>query len=165
MRGRDKSQSSWAKWMGPSIEKLYRSGGLTKIDVGGYLQNLAANLFTSHQSKSDRIGLKIDVKDVFLGVDRAIPCGLIVNELVSNALKYAFPRGEKGEIGISLKPDQDRHLTLKVWDNGVGIPEGLDFRKTETLGLQLVSTLTNQLGGRIELYRRGGTEFRIIFKN
>jgi two-component sensor histidine kinase len=150
--------------MGLVHEKLYRSRDLTKIDVGGYLQNPTTNLFTSYQSKSDGIALKIDVKDVFLGVDRAIPCGLIINELVSNALKYAFLRGKKGEIGISLKPDRDRHLTLKVWDSGVRFPKGLDFRKTETLGLQLVSTLTTQLEGKIELYRQGGTEFRIILR-
>ncbi len=165
MKERDKSQHLWAKLMGFVIEKLYHSRDLTKIDARGYFQNLTANLFTCYQSKSDGISLKIDVKDVFLGVDRAIPCGLIINELVSNSLKYAFRRDQKGEIGISLKPDQNRHLTLKVWDNGVGIPEGLNFRKTETLGLQLVSTLTAQLEGKIELYRRRRTEFRIIFKN
>ena len=101
--------------------------------------------------------------DVFLGIDTAVPCGLILNELVSNSLKHAFPGGREGEIRIELRLDDDKKFTLMVSDNGVGIPKDLDFRNTESLGLQLVDTLVNQLEGTIELDRSGGTAFKTTF--
>jgi two-component sensor histidine kinase len=98
-------------------------------------------------------------------MDTAIPCGLIINELASNSLKHAFSAGKGGEIRIDLHSDKDNQFTLIVSDNGVGFPEGLDFRDTKSLGLQLVNTLVDQLGGTIELHSSGGTEFNLAFSS
>ncbi|HME45655.1 MAG TPA: histidine kinase dimerization/phosphoacceptor domain -containing protein [Syntrophorhabdales bacterium] len=140
-------------------EKLYRSKDLANIDVAEYIQNLSSNLFRSYSA--GRISLKTQVDDMLLGIDTAIPCGLIINELVSNSLKHAFPE-KQGEIFVNLHRDNGR-FTLVVSDNGVGFPESVDFRNTDSLGLQLVCTLTDQLDGAIELNRKGGTEFKITF--
>jgi len=111
----------------------------------------------------DGVRFTIDIKDILLDVNTAIPCGLIINELVSNALKYAFPKGRKGEIYIGLRLAKDNKFTLTVKDNGVGLPKGLDFRKTESLGMQLVIMLTEQLDGSIEVDTKKGTTFKITF--
>jgi two-component sensor histidine kinase len=143
-------------------ERLYQSPDLARIDFAEYIQSLANYLFRSYGVNTNAIKLKTNVHDVFLGVDTAIPCGLILNELVSNALKHAFPDGRAGEIRIELRAD-DGQLMLVVSDNGVGFPEDLGFRDTASLGLQLVSTLVDQLEGTIELDRSGGTTFKITF--
>ncbi len=144
-------------------EKLYRSGDLAKIDFAGYVLSLTADLYHSYGVNQEAIGLRLDVDDASLDVDTAMPCGLIINELVSNSLKHAFPAGRTGEVRIDLRADDGNKLTLVVADNGVGLPKGLDFRKTESLGLQLVCTLADQLGGTIELDRSRGTEFAMTF--
>ena len=100
---------------------------------------------------------------IFLDIDAAVPCGLIVNELVANSLKHAFPNGQTGEIIIDMRNGIDQQITLVVRDNGVGFPPELNFRETESLGMQLVNTLVGQLGGTIELRRTAGTEFKIVF--
>ena len=100
---------------------------------------------------------------MFLDVEKALPCGLIVNELVSNALKHAFPAERQGEIRIELRPDETDRVTLRVSDSGVGFPPGVDFRQTTSLGLRLVNTLTEQLAGTIELQNSGGAAFEIRF--
>jgi PAS domain S-box-containing protein len=150
-------------------EKLYQSEDLTSIDFSGYIRNLAVHLFRSYKVDANAVNLQIDVDPIVLDIDRAIPCGLIINELVSNALKYAFPNckasaGEAGEIRIDLHGDNDRNLTLVVRDNGIGFPSDLDFRNTSTLGLQLINTLTDQIEGNITLERNGGTAFKIVFR-
>jgi two-component sensor histidine kinase len=100
-----------------------------------------------------------------MGIDVAIPCGLIINELVSNSLKHAFPAGKKGEIEISLSSIDEDMIELLARDNGIGMPEGFDFRKTESLGLHIVDILVeNQLHGEITLNNNNGTEFRIKFR-
>ena len=144
-------------------ERLYQSKDLARVDFAEYARNLASYIFRSHGVNANVIKLKIKVDDVFLGIDMAVPCGLILNELVSNSLKHAFPGGREGEIRIELRSDDDGQFTLMVSDNGVGIPKDLDFRNTESLGLQLVDTLVNQLEGTIELDRSGGTAFEITF--
>jgi PAS domain S-box-containing protein len=143
-------------------ERLYQSQDLARVDFAEYVRNLANYLFRSYGFNSNVIKLKINVDDVFLSIDTAVPCGLILNELVSNCLKHAFPKGGEGEIGIELCSNDDK-FTLTVGDNGVGLPKGLDFRKTESLGLQLVNTLVDQLEGTIELDRSDGTAFEITF--
>ncbi len=140
-------------------EKLYRSKDLANIDVSEYIQNLSSNLFRSYSA--GRVNLRTQVDDILLGIDTAIPCGLIINELVSNSLKHAFPE-KHGDIFVNLHRDNGK-FTLVVSDNGVGFPETVDFRNTDSLGLQLVCTLTDQLDGVIELNRTGGTEFKITF--
>jgi len=139
----------------------------SKVDFTEYIQNLATYLFRSYGVNPDAITLKINAGDVSLGIDAAIPCGLIINELVSNSLRHAFPAGKactdrESEIRINLRA-HDNKLTLIVSDNGVGFPRDLDLRNTESLGLHLVNTLTRQLAGTIELDRSGGTAFEITF--
>jgi len=141
-------------------EQLYRSEDLARVDFGRYIRDLARGLYRSYGVDPDAVRLTVDVGDVSLALDTAIPCGLMVNELVSNCFKHAFSEGNGGEILIRLRSDEERY-TLVVRDNGIGFPEDLDFRNTETLGLQLVNSLADQLGGTIELDRSDGTEFRI----
>lgn len=143
-------------------EKLYESKNLSDLDFTDHIRSLVSYLFRSYGAHPDRIVPRVRVKDGYLGMDTVIPCGLIINELVSNSLKYAFPEG-KGEISIELLRDNDDRFTLVVSDDGVGFPKDLDFRNTETLGLQLVNTLTDQLKGSIELRSRAGTKFAITF--
>lgn len=155
-------------------ERLYQSKDLARVDFAKYIQSLANYLCRSYEVNANVVQLKTDLHAVFLGVDTAIPCGLILNELVSNSLKHAFPpplsspspaEGKEGggEIHIELRSEGNGKFTLMVRDNGVGLPKDLDFRNTKSLGLQLVNTLVNQLEGTIELDRRGGTTFKITF--
>jgi PAS domain S-box-containing protein len=144
-------------------EKLYQSKDLNKIEFSEYIESLIKDLFKSYNVDSDRIRLKSKLEGIYFEIDTAILCGLIINELVSNSLKHAFPSSRKGEVFIGLNKDNKNKYTLILKDNGVGFPSGLDFRKTESLGLQLVTTLTEQLGGTIELNNNGYTEFKIVF--
>jgi len=145
-------------------EKLYQSKDLSRIDFGQYLQNLVVYLVHSYQVDSGRVQMKIDVREAALDINTAIPCGLVVNELVTNAMKHAFPGGRKGEVRVTLRPGADGRFTLTVGDNGVGWPRGADFRKADTLGMQLVTMLVDQLDGEIELKKKPGTVFRISFR-
>jgi PAS domain S-box-containing protein len=144
-------------------ERLYQSSDLSRIEFSQYLRNLAIHLFHSYQADSRRIQLTIDAELVFLNINTAIPCGLIVNELVSNSLKHAFPDGRKGNLEIALHRVAGDGYMLQVKDDGVGIPEDLDIRKTETLGMQIISTLVEQIDGRLETERGQGTTFRFRF--
>jgi len=148
-------------------EKLYKSKDMSNIDFRDYVTTLANNLFSFYEAASRNVLLNIRVEDVSLGIDTAIPCGLIINELLSNCLKHAFPEGRKGEIDLTLVPaDIERRsgYDLIVSDNGVGLPEGLDIRNTKSLGLQLVMTLAeHQLQGKLDLDRSGGTSFHLHF--
>ena len=144
-------------------ETLYQSKDLSRIDFGEYSHTLAANLFASYGVDPEVVSWRINVENGFLGVDTAIPCGLIVSELISNSLKYAFPAGKHGEICIDFRRDDGNKCILIVKDNGIGLPKEFDLRKLESLGLQLVCTLTDQLDGSLELDCTEGTEFRITF--
>lgn len=146
-------------------EKLYRSEDLANIDIKDYITDLTRNIMQFFQAATSNVTLDINVEKIWLGIDTAIPCGLIINELTSNSLKYAFPEGGKGVISIILEKAGEDKIVLDVSDNGVGIPEDIDFRNTKTLGLQLVTTLSeNQLKGTLELDRSNGTRFRITFE-
>ncbi|MBI4699132.1 MAG: PAS domain-containing protein [Nitrospirae bacterium] len=145
-------------------DKLYRSNDLARIDFNYYLDGMIDNMITSYGLKSREIALEKNVEDITLGIDVAIPCGLIVNELVSNALKHAFPGNRKGAIKVALHINKQDDIELSVRDDGIGIPEDFDFTHTGTLGMNLVNSLTKQLQGKIELHREKGTEFRIIFR-
>ncbi len=145
-------------------ERLYQSEDIANIDFGGYAKTLTNNLFVSHGVNPDRIRLTVEIEDISLGLDYAIPCGLIINELVSNSLKYAFPNETEGEIRIALRKISKDDVELSLSDNGVGIPEELDFGAIESLGLDLVKILAeHQLGGQIELNRTQGTRLSIKF--
>ncbi len=144
-------------------EKLYQSRGLARIHFAEYIQSLADYLFQSYRVNSNVIKLNINICEVSVGINTAIPCGLIVNELVTNSLKHAFPDGREGEIHVEFHSDDDNKFTLLVSDNGVGFPQDADYRDMESLGLQLVNTLANQLEATIELDRSSGTAFKITF--
>ncbi|MDB6175279.1 MAG: multi-sensor signal transduction histidine kinase [Chthoniobacteraceae bacterium] len=144
-------------------EKLYQSSDLSKIELSGYLQELAASLFESYRTPSGSVGFKISAEGIFLELNAAIPCGLILNELISNALKHAFPEERRGEIVINFKEITNNTLKLSVCDNGVGLPEGFDPAKVTTLGIKLVCDLTKQLDGTVEFRNARGTTVEITF--
>jgi PAS domain S-box-containing protein len=167
-------------------EELYNSRDMETINFASYLKKLTADLFKSYKVGSSDIGLHLDVEDFFFEMDNAIPLGIIVNELVSNSLKYAFPGGRSGKIHIELQAVNGKNKTLGnvfvdfntqnnlftckyfkliVGDNGIGFPESIDFKNTSSLGLQLVNTLVDQIGGSIELENRMGTNYTILFKD
>jgi len=146
-------------------EKLYQSKDFAKIDFDEYIKDMVTGLYQFYGTNTDKIALNINAKDVSLGVDTAIPCGLIINELVTNSLKHAFPDDRKGKITISLCKTKEEEFELAVGDNGIGIPKDIDFRNTQSLGLYLVTLLAeNQLQGEINLERSNGSEFKIKFK-
>ena len=165
-------------------EELYKGEKLDAIDFAAYLHKLTADLFNLYNFGNDNISLSMDLEQIYLDMDTAIPLGIIVNELISNALKHAFPAGKKGEICIKLcrtdipvsRCDVSDHstdhvekdslpYTLTVMDNGRGISEEVEFENAESLGLQLINILVEQIDGWIELERDQGTKFTIRFNS
>ncbi len=144
-------------------ETLYRSRDLTRIEFYNYVRKMVAELFQTYGVTADEVALRMEVEDVDMGIDTAIPTGMLINELVSNSLKHAFPAGRKGEVRVQVGANEEGVVTVVVGDNGVGLPRWLDFRASESLGMQLVTTLTEQLGGTIDLNRNKGTEFTLRF--
>ncbi|WP_377474964.1 MAG: PAS domain S-box protein [Microcoleus anatoxicus] len=145
-------------------EKLYQTSNLAKIDAADYIRNLVDNLFRSYNISTQKIDLCLKVDKILLDVDTAVPCGLIINEIVSNALKYAFNNQKCGEISIHfIKKDRD-YLLLSIKDNGKGLPPDFNLEESESLGLQLVVNLTEQLEGTLNYGSNGGTCFKILFK-
>jgi PAS domain S-box-containing protein len=145
-------------------EKLYQSRSFGTIDLTEYLTRLIQYLFRSYEERSAGVTLDLDVRDISLDIDTALPCSLIINELVSNSLKYAFPDRKGGKISIRVTRDEGPVYTMEIGDNGVGLPAGLDLETTETLGLRLVHGLAvSQLGGSIETGTGEGTSFIIRF--
>jgi len=142
-------------------ERLYKSNDFTSVGFEEYIRDLCTHLFDSYLADPGLITLKVDAGGLSIAVDRAIPWGLIINELVSNALKHAFPDSRAGEISIRFHEDEDDGLILTVADTGVGMPPGLDFKNTGTLGLQLVNMLARQLNGQISMEGTTGTGFTI----
>lgn len=143
-------------------EKLYQSKDMSQIDFSGYVSELVSNLFGSYSLNSALVTLHQNINNLFLEIDLAINLGLIINELVSNAFKHAFPGGSKGNLYISIKKDKQMY-ELVIQDDGVGFLPEIDFRKTESLGLQLVISLVEQIGGKIFLFSEDGTKFVINF--
>jgi two-component system, sensor histidine kinase PdtaS len=144
-------------------EMLYKSDSLSEINLRDYVEGLASGLMGTHNISTNRIAIRVDCARIFLGIDQAIPCALIINELISNSLKHAFAQGA-GKIHIEAVSDARDGIILTVSDTGRGMPEDFDIRKTNSLGLKLVWGLVErQLGGRIELHRDKGTRFKIRF--
>jgi len=145
-------------------EMLHGSENLSKIDLKSYLSKITTAIFHTYSVKPDKVKLNYDVENISISINLASPIGLIINELISNSLKYAFPEDRKGEITVSMKKlNQELHLT--VIDDGVGIPPNLDWKNSNTLGLKLVRTLVeNQLDGSIQMESTNGTKFVIKFK-
>ena len=143
-------------------ESLYRSDDFSFVNFSNYINSLSSNLVQTYIIKHANINLELDLGNVNLSLDQAIPCGLIINELVSNSIKYAFPFNRNGKIRIELIK-QGNKINLKVSDNGVGLPDNLDVENTDTLGLQLVYILISQLDGDIKVINKKGTTFLFNF--
>jgi len=148
--------------MGLIHEKLYQSHDLAHVDLRDYIESLTSYLFRSYSNQSANITLELEVAEVYLNIDAAVPCGLILNELVSNALKHAFPQQQTGRIRVRFRKDYERRCTLEVSDNGVGLPDGA-FGAGDTLGLRLVDTLVSQLDGEVQVDSSLGARFVITF--
>ncbi len=168
-------------------EELYRATDMDTLDFSAYLKRLIAYLLDSYKTKDENIILKLNIEKIYLGMDTAIPLGIIVNELVSNAIKYAFPEEANGKIVVNLcrrkdyeqyleKPgnlrlnlecgnETDLEFILVVRDYGKGLPEDIDLECTDSLGLQLVNILIEQIDGYIEIERNNGTKFTIWFSD
>ncbi len=143
-------------------EELYRSNDLADIDMTSYIRKLTSSLLFAYQTAATRVTLDIDVHDVYLPIDAAVPCGLIINELISNSLKYAFRKRSNGIVTVRFEAEGES-FRLMVGDNGIGLPSDLDIENSESLGLQLVSILAKQLRGSLEVTRSQGTAFILSF--
>jgi PAS domain S-box-containing protein len=161
MKSRDRIRS-----MALIHERLYQSEDLTHVDLSEYIRTLAAELYESYGTDPAKVSLVIEAEDVTLNLDQAIPCGLIVNELVSNALKYGFPSGWNGEgrVEVTLRRIEEDQIELAVKDNGVGLPDDFNIGKTKSLGLKIMALLAkDQLGGELRINRNEGTQFVVRF--
>ena len=146
-------------------ESLYGRDNLARIDFAEYARGLAEDILASHGRTTVPVRLKTELEPVTMGADLAVPCGLILNELVSNAFKHGFPEGRGGDINLTLRSDAGGRYTLCVQDDGVGIPAGLDFTKSQSLGLKLVRLLTQQIRGSFELVKSDpGTSAHLHFE-
>ena len=144
-------------------EKLYRSANLATLDFGQHVRELTEGMVSSFGEVAERVRLQIEAETVTLDIDSAIPVGLILNELVTNALKYAFPGGRAGTLRIALRRDGPERILLSVADDGIGLPEGLEVGRSRSLGLKMIHSLTRQIRGQVEVRRGTGVEFRISF--
>jgi two-component sensor histidine kinase len=144
-------------------EKLYQSANISRIDFDRYLNTLIPHLLQSFGKTNSTVSYTIKAGNIYLSPDTAIPCGLIINEIVTNSLKYAFTDGRKGEISIELIYHNNNNVTLIVKDNGVGIQDNLDITKAESLGLQIIVILVKQLNGTVEVNKANGTLYKITF--
>ena len=145
-------------------ESLYQSNTLSEVNFSEYIRNIAGNLFHSYGRPEGGISMQYELEEVFLNLDTSIPCGLIINEVVSNCLKYAFAGKEKGVIRIEFSKLSDGKLKLIIGDDGIGLPSNFDIENAETLGLQLVTTLVTQVSGELDIKTNKGTQFSIVFK-
>ncbi len=145
-------------------ESLYQGKNLSHVKFSEYVRNLVGNLFHTYGINKKGLKLKFDLDEVFLNLDTSIPCGLILNELISNALKYAFKDRETGTLSVTLKKLEGGKLKLEIADDGKGFPKEINWKDTESLGLQLVVTLAGQIRGDIQMETKKGTTFTIVFK-
>lgn len=157
-----KESQNRVKSMSMIHEKLYRSKKFDKVYFAEYIENLVGDLFYSYSIEKGKIRPVLEIEDVKLNIETSVPLGLIITELISNCLKYAFPDSMKGILFVSLKK-LGEYYELIISDNGIGFPETIEFKNTDSLGLQLVNSLTDQIDGEIDLNTNNGTEFRIVF--
>lgn len=144
-------------------EKLYHAEDMSVIEFYDYVKNLIYNLYTTYSVQTDKIVPVISFRSVYLDIDTAIPCGLIINEVISNSLKYAFPDGKKGRIYINLTESEPGQYLLTIGDDGIGMPTDINLDNAKTLGLKLIKILSEQLSGKANMTSNNGTEFRITF--
>jgi two-component sensor histidine kinase len=145
-------------------EKLYQSSDLSSINFEAYLHSLVTSLSQTYRLQSSNITVHVQAEQIFLSLDTAIPCGLIVNELVSNSFKYAFPDQKPGTLNVACRPIDKNRLILSVEDDGIGLPEGIDIRKQTSLGLKLVNSLVRQIDGELTVRSAHGAHFTITFQ-
>ncbi len=144
-------------------EKIYQSNDLEEINFADYIQSLVLNLLSVYNIDKNLVKSTFKIENITLNMETAVPCGLIISELISNSLKYAFPNKMQGEIIVTLKSIDDTY-ELMIKDNGIGLPEGIDLDNLESLGLLLVKVLTEQIEGELIINSENGTEFKIRFK-
>jgi two-component sensor histidine kinase/GAF domain-containing protein len=144
-------------------EKLYQSKNLADVPFAGYVSSLAHDILKATLVSATHVALDIAVTNIVLPIDKAIPCGLILNELIANAVKHAFPDGRQGSIRIHAEPLVNGHVQLNIADNGVGLPAGFDIKRCASMGLQLVNTLAEQLDAQLEVHVHEGTSFQLTF--
>jgi two-component sensor histidine kinase len=144
-------------------QMLYESGDLARIDFRGFIENLTPILAATYQVDPSRVRLAIRAEPVLLSIDAAVPLGLVLNELVSNALKHGFPDGLGGEVTIVLSPESDGRAVLSVSDDGVGIPTEIDLENGTSLGMQLITLLSQQLHAELTISRARPTRFALRF--
>ncbi|MDA8388381.1 MAG: hypothetical protein M0Z58_06955 [Nitrospiraceae bacterium] len=166
MAGKMRDLQSRIQAMALVHEKLYKSGDLSKLDLKDYVTDLVGSLTASYLKGGRNVTIALALEEAVVSIDTAIPCGLIINELISNCMKYAFPPGQGGVISIGLHSLGDREIELRVADNGKGLPEGMDIAKAGTLGLKIVYNLAMQLMGAVEArpVAGGGVEFIVRFE-
>jgi two-component sensor histidine kinase/CheY-like chemotaxis protein len=146
-------------------ERLSRATDLRRVDLAEYVRELARALFEAYRTGDADVSLRLDIAEVTSDVESMIPCGLILNEMVSNALKYAFPGGRAGEIAVSLGRLRDGAISLSVADNGAGMPEGFAISGSRSLGMSIMQTLADQLRGRLAIESAGGARFTLVFRD
>jgi two-component sensor histidine kinase len=152
--------------MAKAHQMLYQSKDLTCIDFRSYLHELSAGLMSNYMSTADKVRLDFDAEPVDVTLDNAITCGLVVNELISNSLKYAFPKDRKGVIKIRLFMDGDQFIHLCIGDDGMGFADNFDIKQVSSLGIKLITNLVErQLKGTLEVNIHKHPEFHISFKN
>lgn len=156
-----KESQNRVKSMAMIHEKLYQSGNFAEINVAEYLKSLTENIYSSYGINMNIIKLKINAENIFLDINKAVPCFLLINEVITNSIKHAFPDGRSGKITIDFH--EDRGYIISIKDDGIGLPKNLNLKKTETLGMQLINALTSQLDGELEVKSNGGTEFIVHF--
>ena len=144
-------------------ERLYQSSKLSEIDFKGYIEQLATELFNTYCIERNSISLNLEVEELSLGIDQAVPCGLILNELISNALKHAFNDTDKGEIKVKASLDND-YYKIEVSDNGKGLSSKVDIGNPNSLGMELVKTLSQQLNSQLDFTNNDGTTVTLRFK-
>jgi PAS domain S-box-containing protein len=147
-------------------QKLYQSKNLSSVDLKDYISDLTELILLSYSKYSDKISLVLDLDSIMVDLDTAVPCGLVINELLTNSFKYAFPDDRKGIIKVALKKLDEETIELIVSDTGIGIPEGNNHMKSNTLGLQLFQSISeDQLMGKVEIINENGLTYKIQFKN
>jgi PAS domain S-box-containing protein len=144
-------------------QTLYNSESLNKIHLSKYIEDLVNNLFKAYSVNSEQIKLELNIENIDFSLDKAMASGLIINELVSNSLKHAFPKNYRGKIVVTLKEIKNNRILLDVYDNGIGFPKDVDYEKLDTLGLKLISTITKQMEGKISIKKNNGTHVKITW--
>lgn len=152
-----------AKSMALIHERLYQSEDLKSIGFKEYITTLANDLYRNYVEDPGRVELQLDIQDLDVDIDHAIPLGLILNELITNSMKYGFPGDKEGKVFVKFSKEGDEYV-LRAGDDGIGFPRDVDFKNTNTLGMQLVNGLSQQVDGDLELNTDNGTEFSIRFK-